>query len=249
MDLGQYLTEQAVLGDRELIALVGGGGKTTLMRALHDHAVSSGRSVVAGTTTMVYAAQAAGLPGFLASSLVAPETTSDPLVRAPAPSKLIGVRPEEVDAEFASGRFDLVVVEADGSRGKVVKAPAEHEPPIPSLSTLVLDVVGADCINRVIEDVAHRPMLVAAVCGCGPYERLTPTRLARLVTSERGGHKNVPAGARFALVLTRTGPRQADAAAELSSLLTASGVQVIVLPRLPDAEGYERETGTVPGAD
>ena len=220
MDLGRVVTEDLPLGDHELVALVGGGGKTTLMRALYHHAIDIGRTALAGTTTMVYARQAADLPGFLAAGL--------------SGDKLIGAAPEAVDSAFESGRYGLVVVEADGSRSRVVKAPAHHEPPIPSRSTVVLEVVGADAINRVIEDIAHRPMLVAAVCGCGPYERLTPDRLARLLTSDRGGRKNVPSGARFAVVVTRTGPRQVDAAAELASLLRDSGNPVIVLPRLAD---------------
>ena len=98
----------------------------------------------------------------------------------------------------------------------------------------MLAVIGADSLNRVIEDVAHRPMLVAAVCGCGPYGRLTPGRAASLLTSERGSRKNVPATARFAVAITRIGPRQRTDAAELSDLLTRQGIPTVLLDRLDD---------------
>lgn len=216
MDLGAHLTDRLGLGEHELVSLVGGGGKSTLMRALYQHAVTNGRTAVAGTTTMVYAEQAVDLPGFLA--------------RAADGEKLLGVAPEEVDHVFLSAQHSLVVIEADGSRSKVVKAPAAHEPPIPARSTHVLALIGADGINRVIEDVAHRPMLVAAVCGCGPYERLTPARAQVLLTHRSGARKNVPDTARYTVVITRTGPRQEAAAAELVGLLADVGQPAIVLP-------------------
>ena len=113
--------------------------------------------------------------------------------------------PTAVDDVVRSGEFDLVVVEADGARGKVVKAPADHEPVIPSSTTLLIVVIGADALDRVIEDVAHRPMLVAAVCGCGPYERLTVARAARLVTSSSGSRKGIPLTARQLVAVARGG--------------------------------------------
>ena len=215
MDLGDQLIDELGIVPPALVALVGGGGKTTLMRALHDAGRRRAWRCVAGTTTKVYAAQADDLPGFLHQA-----RTGD---------KLVGREPAEVDAAFESGRYDLVVVEADGSRGRRVKAPAAHEPPIPGAATHVIAVIGGDAINRVIEDVAHRPMLTAAVCGCGPYERLTPERAATLLTSERGSRKHVPPGAHFAVAVTRIGPRQRDYADELARLLRLSGVDVVLL--------------------
>lgn len=216
MDLGAHLSAQLELRERELVSLVGGGGKTTLMRALAMHGTQSGRSVVAGTTTKVYASQAADLPNFLH--------------RATEGDKLIGVEPNEVNKLFEATTHHLVVIEADGSRGRVVKAPAPHEPPIPTLTTHVLVVIGADGLDRVIEDVAHRPMRVAAVCGCGPYERLTVERATRLITSERGMRKHVPDSARFTVAITRVGERQKALAGALADSLLLQGVTSVVLP-------------------
>jgi probable selenium-dependent hydroxylase accessory protein YqeC len=188
------------------------------MRALYGAGRARSWVCVAGTTTKVYAEQASDLPGFLH--------------RSRSGDKLVGLPPEEVDGLFATGTHDLVVIEADGSRSRRVKAPAENEPPIPSLSTHVVAVIGADAINRVIEDVAHRPMLTAAVCGCGPYERLTPERALILLTSERGSRKHVPSGARFSVAITRIGPRQVDYAEDLAALLLRAGVPTVLLTSL-----------------
>lgn len=215
MDLGQLLIDELGITPPAVVALVGGGGKTTLMRAMHAEAARRGWAVVAGTTTKVYARQAADLPGFLHGSI--------------ADDKLTGATDAAVRA--AAATHDLVVIEADGSRSKVVKAPARHEPVVPSCATHVVAVIGADALDRVIEDVAHRPMLVGAVCGCSPYGRLTVERAARLlVDPERGGAKAVPEGARFAVAITRIGPAQQRLADELTALLAGHGVSAIQLP-------------------
>lgn len=215
MDLGPLLIDGLGLEPPAVLALVGGGGKTTLMRAVHAEGVRRGWTVVAGTTTKVYAHQADDLPGFLHGAHV--------------DDKLTGATDEVVRA--AAATHSLVVIEADGSRSKVVKAPARHEPVVPSCATHVVAVIGADALDRVIEDVAHRPMLVGAVSGCSPYGRLTVERAARLlVDPERGGAKGVPIGARFAVAITRIGPAQQRLADELTALLARHGVTAVQLP-------------------
>jgi len=89
-----------------------------------------------------------------------------------------------------------VLVEADGSRMRPVKAPADHEPVIPPESTLVIPVVGIDALARPISDTAHRPARVSALTGLPPDVRLTPDAIAQLLTHPSGGLKNVPDTAR-----------------------------------------------------
>ena len=199
--LGHRLIAELSIGAHELVALVGGGGKTTIMLAL-------GRArpnAVLTTTTMVGANQVPS--GFVSSGA--------------RDGKLIGLTPEAVDAMFDDHGHAhcCVVVEADGAKHRGVKAPASHEPVIPSRTTLVIAVMGADTIDRVIEDVAHRPMLVAATVGCGPYDRLTPERVAVLHRSERGMRKGVPSTARFVVALTRIGPAEEALAAAVADAL------------------------------
>jgi molybdenum cofactor cytidylyltransferase len=212
VDLGRQLIDELAIVPPACVALVGAGGKTTLLRSLHAEGKRRGWRVVAATTTKVGREQVADITGFLHGGI--------------AGDKLTGVAPDVITLQHA----DLVVVEADGARSKAVKAPAAHEPVLPGVVTHVLAVIGADALDRVIEDVAHRPMLVAAVCGCGPYERLTVQRAAVLLASERGGRKSVPAGAAFAVVVTRVGPRQRELAEGLSSTLAAGGIRSVLSP-------------------
>jgi probable selenium-dependent hydroxylase accessory protein YqeC len=198
-----------------LIALVGAGGKTTTMHRLVDEARRRGWRAVAGTTTRVGIDHVRAGEEFIHAGRRG--------------DKYVGVSPDHIERRFATRSDDLIVVEADGARGKVVKAPGPHEPVLPTSTTLLVAVIGADALDRVIEDVAHRPMRVAAVCGCRPYERLTVARAVTLLTSPRGSMKAMPATARFAVAITRVGPAQVRLAADLEQTLAARGVSAIIL--------------------
>ena len=60
--------------------------------------------------------------------------------------KLEGVAPERV-SELAR-QADLVLVEADGARGRSLKVPAEHEPVVPAATTLLIVVAALDVLGR-----------------------------------------------------------------------------------------------------
>ena len=175
------------LRDRELVAFVGAGGKSTTMLTLAARLVKEGRAVVVTSTThvrpdQVDAARAAGAAVLFAES---------------APHKTSGVPPDEVDAAFADSDVDYVLCEADGARRMLIKAPADHEPVIPSATTLVVAIANRAAIGRPVAEVAHRPELVSAVTGLGLDEPVTEDSIQVLLSSPSGGAKGVPSGARF----------------------------------------------------
>lgn len=199
------------VGARSHIALVGGGGKSTLM---HTIAGQVGGSVVLTCTTKMGADQHMGR-----RVLVAP--TDDEVViaatAAGAPvmvwsnidgQKAIGVDPARCDAWFE--RVDHVIIEADGSRRRPFKAPADYEPIIPSTATLVISVIGADALGRVISDQCHRPLRVAALVGCRADVRLEPWMAATVILHERGAAKAAPPGADFAVAINKVDHTNAD---------------------------------------
>ncbi|MCE2512908.1 MAG: putative selenium-dependent hydroxylase accessory protein YqeC [Acidimicrobiia bacterium] len=225
-------TAQALgLGSRSLVALVGGGGKTTLLFAL-------GRNLPARTllttTTRMGCDRTGGLPCLIGptdNDLAAALDRDDAVLvwRTTDERKALGFAPEEVDRWFATGAADHIVVEADGARRRPFTAPAPWEPPIPSSSTHVVACIGADALGYVIADRVHRPLRVAAAAGCSPYQRLTPTRAAAALTSEVGMMKNVPRSARFTVAVAGADPddpQVQDLVAELDRRQTESVVVV-----------------------
>ena len=214
---------------RSLVALVGGGGKTTLLFAL-------GRNLPARTllttTTRMGRDRTGGFPCLIGPTddeLASALDQDDAVLawRTTDERKALGFAPTEVDRWFANGAADHIVVEADGARRRPFTAPAPWEPPIPSASTHVVACIGADALGYVIADRVHRPLRVAAAAGCAPYERLTPARAAAALTSPVGMMKNVPAAARFTVAVAGADPddpQVRDLVAELDRRHTGSVV-------------------------
>ncbi|MCB8943799.1 MAG: putative selenium-dependent hydroxylase accessory protein YqeC [Ardenticatenaceae bacterium] len=202
MNTSPLLTAFDIGKQPELIAIVGGGGKTSLMFAL---AKALPGNVIITTTTRIFAAQMK-----LATAVC---TTSDLsqlgqhltqhgsclVIGDVQGDKAVGVDPALPGQLLARLDVDFVIVEADGSRMRPIKAPAAHEPVIPPDATLVIPVIGIDALDGPIEKVAHRPELVRSVIGelySVSGDRLTAADVAALLVHPAGGMKNVPERAR-----------------------------------------------------
>jgi len=243
----------------QLVAITGGGGKSSLMFAL------AGRlrgSVVMTTTTRIFATQMKAAPAALLWRDHRPDEWPE-LKRCLAEhgrclvvgmvqgDKASGVPPSLPWRLLARQDVDYVLVEADGSRMRPVKAPAGHEPVVPPESTLVVPAAGIDALDGSIELVAHRPELVAAITGLPLSGHLTPERLAHLITHPDGGLKGVPDQARVIPMLNKVeSERQWTAARQTAQFILASEkVERVVLGALKQAdlhgEAIDRVTAVV----
>lgn len=159
------LFEALQLKDREMIAFVGGGGKTSLMHKLAFECTRRGKSVLVTTSTKMFISQLEGcgrlvleqnvdnLLRELESSLNdCPVTAAASAVAAENDNKAVGLSRETLDYIFRTDIFDFILVEADGSRGLPMKAPREGEPILPSTVTHVLAVTGIDVLNCPLEE-------------------------------------------------------------------------------------------------
>tara|TARA_B100000676_G_C17990845_1_gene794795 strand:- start:183 stop:929 length:747 start_codon:yes stop_codon:yes gene_type:complete len=214
-------------GPGRVTALVGGGGKTTLLHAI---GALLGPKVILSTTTRMAASEVGNArlllrpsPSELAANVALdnrPLLVWDHLDHSVANEpKGVGVR-LDTPASWLE-LVDHVVVEADGSRGLPAKAPAPHEPALPEGPVDVVAVIGADALDRVIADQCHRPLRLAAVVGCSPFERLTPERAAVLLTHQRGALQGVPDGGSFTIAVTKVD----DTSLPLVNRLVASIVE------------------------
>ena len=178
----------ALLGIRSgLTAIIGGGGKTTLLYALAEELHHFGSVIV---TTSAKIRRPDHLP-------VADPTTPEELraaLRESSPLCLGSPWPEDKLAAptLPFGALvraaDYVLVEADGSKGLPAKAHAPHEPPIPAEAERVILVLGADAFGQPIAQVCHRPGLFAQRAGTSPDDILTPALWARVIQSEGYGN-------------------------------------------------------------
>ena len=230
------------LKDREVVSLVGGGGKTTALFALAAH--RPGRRIVT-TTTKMGADRTGGLPVLLDPSdgeLVASlETSGSSIVWSGSDGqRAFGVEPDVVDRWAALA--DTIAVEADGSRRRPFKAPREYEPVVPASTTTLVGCVGMAALGVPIEVGCHRPDRVAALVGAAEADRLTPERLVRVLLDDAGSRKGCPADARFAVLLNRVRPADEPVVDEIRRLVETHDPSVTVLAmadlptsRLPDS--------------
>src|SRR6266581_4878140 len=224
-----------------LIAIVGAGGKTTTMYTLASELAQRVKRVITTTTTQIFYPE----PGVTDTLIVADETpallksideawqqyhritVAGSFLRT---DKLAGLQPEQPYELLMKSGADVVIVEADGARHRMIKAPAEHEPVIPLRTNVALLMISAEAINQPLSDrIAHRPEQVATVTGISLGDVLTPAVVAQLMTSDQGGMKNIPEAAQVYLLNTHVAEERQEAVQELASLVRRSSQVVGVL--------------------
>ena len=176
--------------EQRVIALVGGGGKTTLAYALADSFCRLGRRVAVTTTTHMQRPEHCPV----CTSLAACEqrwTQGEYAFWAEdcGGEKLTGLSEESFSSLAA--RAEIVLVEADGAKRLPCKAPAAHEPVIPPQADLVIAVLGLDALGQPVDDVCFRSDAVMRLLQCSLTHRLLPSDFATLLLSPQGLRKHV----------------------------------------------------------
>jgi len=220
------------LKEREHVAIVGGGGKTSLCFALADELLAFGKRVVTTTTTKVWQKEADRAP----CRVFCPSGTRDfnrlkeglrekghafVAQRPLDTGKVEGISPETADALFRDVDIDYVIGEADGAAGRPVKTPAEQEPIIPSSATLVIAMIGLEALGMPLAPrVVFRLALFKDLTGLDEGNTLTPSVLAKVFQSPKGFFKGTPEFARRIAFLNKADLlRQDQDAADLARRL------------------------------
>ena len=224
------------LGEREVVVLVGGGGKTSTLFRLGRELLSTRAGVIVTTTTHISApAPEPDLETILHSDL--DQSVADcraALERGHLPgcgyagdpgAQVGGRAPEVVDQYAARAEFSYIVVEADGSAHKPFKAPLEYEPVVPSSTTLLIAVVGVDALGQPLDaEHIHRPQRVAELSGATPGEPLTAGAIASVLLHRLGPLRDAPPAARTLVLLNKADtPARIVAANEIAEAVRARG--------------------------
>lgn len=237
---------QTALGVKpgELVALVGAGGKTTTAWRLMNLLIGSGERVLFTTTTRIFRPRALFLllapnptPAEIAQRLaespalvlaVAMGEMGDPAQAAhspyPAdPIKLVGLDAQVVN-DLARKLSNVTwLVEADGAKGRLLKAPAEYEPVIPSRSDRVIVVAGLDATGKLLDKrTVHRPEIAAHLLGVSLGATVTPQLFVELIGHPAGGLKGIPTQAKVVVLLTQWNDRPASHADTVARQLSSN---------------------------
>ncbi|WP_135822112.1 selenium cofactor biosynthesis protein YqeC [Halostella litorea] len=207
------LSEALPLGDRELVAFVGAGGKKTAMGRLAAEGTERGYDVGYTTTTRMppppdlpltvadveaspYAVAEDEPPAAFAASWVADPERVD--------RKVEGFDPDALDDFFARGIFDWLVVKADGARRREFKAPGPDEPAVPDRATHVVPVASVAAVGDLLDEATvHRPERVAAITDLAVGDAITPEAVGAVLASPDGGLKGAPDAATVTPVVNK----------------------------------------------
>jgi probable selenium-dependent hydroxylase accessory protein YqeC len=209
------LTEALGIRAREVISLVGAGGKTTLMFRLAKELVLNGKKVVTTTTTKILEPSSSETNFLLINR--DEEKIKDlighyldqyhhiTIAREKLGSKkLKGIPQDLVNKLCHLEEVDTIIIEADGAAGRAIKAPREGEPVIPSSTTLVVSILGVDGVGMELnKENIFQPELVSELTGIPIGEKLTDEAMALLMVHPEGVFKGAPSSSRVAAFLNK----------------------------------------------
>lgn len=135
-----------------------------------------------------------------------------------------------------------LLIEADGSRQRPLKAPADHEPVIPAWASTVGVVAGLSGLGQPLsEEWVHRPEQFARLSGLALGALVSADGLARILSHLQGGLKGIPKAARRLVLLNQANTLELQAVGHRlahSLLQDYSGAIVAALPA-PDLQSGE----------
>ena len=183
------------------IALAGAGGKTSLM----EYFESSLNGRLLFTTSTKLADDQAGvydrhvqLYSWLPNAADLAEDWHSLLVTDHMnheEARLIGLNPEQLLSlkELCEPENIPLIIEADGARRKLLKAPQAWEPVIPTFCDVLIYTCALTALDQQIdESLVFRSTIFAALSGSEIGDRITFEILSDYLQHSQGGLKNIP---------------------------------------------------------
>ena len=226
------------------IAIVGGGGKTTALFQLAHQL--QGQSWVSTTTHLgtdqlgfadrhfiVQRVDEENIAHWLRQkvTLLTGDFTPDDRVEGPEDDLLQQLY------QVAGEKKISLLVEADGSRSRPLKAPGVNEPPIPAWAEMVVVVVGLSVLGQSFnETTVHRVEPFSQITGLQIGQPIKLESIAKLLIHPQGGLKYCPDQAVKVLLLNQADTNEiCEQATRIAPQLLAAGYDRVLIGSLKDA--------------
>nr|WP_294679196.1 selenium cofactor biosynthesis protein YqeC [uncultured Blautia sp.] len=184
-----------------ILAVTGGGGKTSLIIRLAQEWAALKKKVLITTTTHMAWDPECPFVNCGPENSKEPDILRKEVERKSAATGYVFVaaheagnpkisRPEVRLPELKS-LCDILLIEADGSRGLPLKFPEIWEPAMPEEAEAVIAVAGLDAIGRPLKEVMHRPASGAEFLKKSLDERIETDDMIKLAESPLALRKNM----------------------------------------------------------
>lgn len=202
-----------------LISVVGGGGKTSVLRTLANEYLAEGLKVAVTTTTKMKHPEPRSLLAWRVDEIEKKlQTNRFVVVGKPFDDRKIGLV-DPVVFEKTLHFADVTINEADGAKMLPLKAPIISEPVLPLKTDIVVIVVGLDCIGRKLKETCFRVEEVMKILKTDDEnKRITPREVTKII--EKGYLDKTPFPCVVLLNKADNNPARLKAAEKISYYLT-----------------------------
>ena len=162
-----------------IVAVVGSGGKTTLIKNLAQKYRAEGKTVLVTTTTHMFIEEETLLSDDAEVIIRHLEERGMVMAGVPEGNKIKALSRETFEAVSAAA--DVVLVEADGSKHMPLKFPNATEPVIPPKTEEIIVVWGPQGLGKPAREVCHRLALVMDCLGIDEDTPITWEHVSELL--------------------------------------------------------------------
>ncbi|HML24376.1 MAG TPA: selenium cofactor biosynthesis protein YqeC [Aggregatilinea sp.] len=199
----------------DVVAFVGAGGKTSALFRLARELHEDGWRVLATTTTRIAREEVKAAP--LAVQLTAnvtPEMIRQWLTQHGfvflygsdnrRKGRIAGLHPDVIPGLLDTVDSDVILIEADGARRLSFKVPYDHEPVLPSDTSLVVPVAGIDALGQPLDEQhVYNATRIQERYGFPDGEPLIPPWMAVAIRDSELGLRNIPENMRIVPLLNK----------------------------------------------
>ncbi|WP_372366621.1 selenium cofactor biosynthesis protein YqeC [Candidatus Uabimicrobium sp. HlEnr_7] len=218
------------LQSKEVISIVGAGGKTTLMFTLARQLSEYNLNVISTTTTKIFypSPQETSIiiQGYHSNKPISFEQNKHiTIINEILPNnKVKGFPANTIDAWLEIPNINYIIVEADGARRCDIKWPdITKEPVIPKSTTTTIAVIGGDCFSKVLsESHVFRAQLFAQKTQSKLGENLSLEAISRLFVNSDGLFANSPPNAKKIVFINKIHSDRTKLAISLAKIITKS---------------------------
>ena len=239
---GTSLVDAFDVGKGDFVAVIGAGGKSTLLKRLADELNERGMKVFTSSTTNLQPPRPGQTDDFTIANgaermieLMQASFEKHQHVTAASSDferkdKLKGLEPEELLAIHETRIADVILIQADGARKRSFKAPAKHEPTVPAFSTHCILTVGLDILGEPLDDrKVHRTEITAQFAGQPVGSIVTLETVLRVLEHPDAYLGRIPSSARRMLYLSKAdSPGRLEAAQCLADLISPESYSPVI---------------------
>jgi probable selenium-dependent hydroxylase accessory protein YqeC len=235
------LAEAVDLRRGEMTALIGAGGKTTAMFRLARELRDQGCKVLVTTTTKIFKPAKPHVDRLFLIEDIDDFLNASAQIDAPVTvgaghgvneeGKLLGLPVAWLDRLEQAGKYDAILIEADGAASRLFKIPSESEPVIPPTCRLTIWLMAIKVLGKLLDpEWVHRAERAADLLGDIAGASMTEELVLSLVKHPAGCLKGIPSASRkVALINQADSEAEVEAARSLGKNFLRCGVDRVVI--------------------